>query len=112
KQFRNMEVYNNTFININSNVPVFGSLPITFSNNIARNNLFSSVGNPGGGSVWGTMTHNHFIATSPIGTNTSIGVADPFVNSLGLDFQLTAATPAGQTLAAPYTSDMLGHSRG
>jgi hypothetical protein len=111
EDFFNAHVYNNTFVNIPDS-EVLSTFPIRNGNNEARNNLFYTVNEPGGGSVWQTITHNHFISTSTIGTNTSTGSGNPFVDMNNLNFELTTATPAGVTLSAPYNTDMLGRVRG
>lgn len=113
EDFYNAHVYNNTFINITGPGEVLGTLPARSGSNEARNNLFYTVTDPGGsGSVWGTITHNHFISTSTVGTSTSTSVGNPFTNYTGLDFSLTAGTTAGTTLGSPYDVDMLVHTRG
>ena len=111
EDFFNVHVYNNTFANIPGS-QVLSTLPIRNGNNEARNNLFYNVSDVGGGNVWQTVTHNHFISTVAGGTNTSTGTANPFVNINALDFRVTVATPAGMTLSAPYNKDMLGVVRG
>lgn len=111
EQFNRISFYNNTLVSI-GNVTALGTFPKIHNATVAQNNLFYSVSNPGGGSVWETISHNHFISTSAIGTNTSTGSGNPFVNVGALDFRLTAATPAGNTLASPYDRDMYGNVRG
>ena len=110
EEFLNVRVYNNSFVGI-PGAQVLGTFPQRSGNNEARNNLFYNNNNPGGGSnVWQTVTHNHFISTSPIGTNTSTSASNPFVNITNLNSTLAAATPAGVTLPAPYNRDMFGSS--
>lgn len=111
EQYRDVVCVNNTFIDTESGGEALGTLPTTSSGNVAKNNLFYSVGDVGGGSVWGTITHNHFISTTTAGTSTSTGSGDPFTNLAGLDFTLTANTTAGEDLGAPYNVDMLGRTR-
>lgn len=107
----NYHVYNNTFVNIPGS-SVLESFSLQSGNNDARNNLFYTVNSPGGGSNWPTITHNHFISTSTIGTSTSTGSGDPFVNLNSIDFRLKAATPTGTPLPVPYNTDMYGNVRG
>lgn len=111
EQFLRVRAFNNSFVNI-SNVTTLGTFPKVYNSTVAQNNLFYTVSSPGGSPVWQTISHNHFISTSPIGTNTSSSSSNPFVNIAGLDFHLTTATPAGVTLAAPYNRDMYGNVRG
>lgn len=110
EDFFNVHVYNNSFVNI-SGADVLGTFPQRSGNNEARNNLFY-VADPGGGSIWQTVSHNHFINTSAIGANTSMGSGSPFENMNGLVFNITTATTAGMTLPAPYNTDMFGRVRG
>lgn len=111
EDFYNAHVYNNSFVNI-PGAQVLSTFPRRSGNNEARNNLFYAVQSPGGGSVWQTVTDNHFISTSPIGTTSSTGSGDPFVNMTNLNFSLRVDTPAGVTLPTPYNTDMLGAVRG
>jgi len=108
------KVHNNTFVNVGTS-PVFGQ---AFTNpttgNEAYNNLHYNTGNYGGlGTLFPTYDYNHYVdTTSPTETNKTTGTGDPFVNYVGLDFRLRAATAAGMTLAPPYDRDMLGNLRG
>ena len=111
EEFFNAHVINNSFVNI-PQAEMLGSFPQRSGGNEARNNLFYGDNNPGGGSVWQTTTHNHFILTSSIGTSASTGAGNPFVDLANLDFRLTAGTPAGAALGAPYNIDMHGNVRG
>ncbi|OAI45941.1 hypothetical protein AYO43_07270 [Nitrospira sp. SCGC AG-212-E16] len=111
EDFFNVHVYNNTFVNVPGS-QVLSTFPIRNGNNEARNNLFYTVNDPGGNSDWQTVTHNHFISTSSIGTSTSTGSGNPFVDMNGLNFKTTTATPAGVSLPAPYNTDMFGNVRG
>lgn len=113
EDFFNVHVYNNTFANLSGSGEALGTFPTRAGNNEARNNLFYSVKSPGGGGgVWGTVTHNHFILTPLIGTTTSTGTTNPFVDMTGLDFALLAATPAGTSLPSPYNLSPKGTTRG
>lgn len=111
EDFYNAHVYNNTFINIAGSGDALGTLPIRSGSNEARNNLFYTIESIGGSGVWGTVTHNHFISTSTIGTNTSTSAGNPFTNLASKDFSLTANTTAGTALSAPYNVDMFGTTR-
>ena len=109
--FANVHVLNNSFVNI-PGAEVLSTFP-NGSNTEASNNLFYNVTSPGGGSsVWSAVTNNHFISTTSIGTSTSTGSGNPFVNLNGLDFRLAGATTTGVSLSAPYNVDMLGNTRG
>jgi hypothetical protein len=44
--------------------------------------------------------------------NGATGTSDPFVNYIGLDFRLKAATAAGFNLGVPYNFDGSGLTRG
>jgi hypothetical protein len=121
EQLRQVTVVNNSFVNINNpGSGAFGSQELFMtninvsSNNVVQNNLLYNVAVPGGGGSgpWQTKSHNHFISTSTIGTNATTGSGNPFVDITGLDFRLTAATPAGITLGSPYNIDMYGRARG
>jgi hypothetical protein len=106
----NILVYNNTFINIDSDVCVFGPFG-SWSGNQIRNNLFYTVGCVGS-LVSETVSHNHFVSTPAKGSNASTASGNPFVNYLNFDFALGAGTPAGFTLPGPYNVDMFGRVRG
>lgn len=112
EDFFNAHVYNNSFINING-AEVLSTFPSRAGNNEFRNNLFYTVSDVGGGTrVWQTGTHNHFISSTSVGTNSSTGSGSPFVNSASFDFRLTAGNTAGFALSAPYNVDMYGNTRG
>ena len=112
EDFFNCHVFNNTYINIDGSGDCLGTLPIRAGSNEARNNLFYTVASIGGSSgVWETVSHNHFVATSSVGTNTSTGTGNPFQNITAKDFRLTANTTPGIDLGAPYNVDMLGNTR-
>lgn len=111
EQFRNALVYNNDFIDTESGGDALSNFPNTASGNAARNNLFYSVDAVGGGSIWATKTHNHFISTTAIGTSTSTDTGDPFNDMANLDFTLAANTTAGVDLGSPYNVDGLGRTR-
>lgn len=108
----NIRVYNNTFIDTGSGGQALSSFPPATTTNEAKNNLFYSVRNVGGGSAWTSVTHNHFLSSNTLGTNTSTGSGNPFVDAPNLNFSLMVATPAGTTLPAPYNTDMYGTVRG
>lgn len=111
EDFFTAKVYNNTFINI-PGTEVLGVLPVRSGSNEARNNLFYTVVTPGGSSgVWQTVTHNHFVSTSTVGTSTTTSSGNPFTNLTTFDFRLTGNTPSGTALASPYNVDMLGNTR-
>lgn len=111
EDFYNAHVNNNTFVNL-TGAEVLSTFPIRNGSNEARNNLFYAVSNPGGGTTWQTISYNHFISTSPIGTNASTSSNSPFINITSLDFRLNQPTPAGTALSAPYNVDMFGKTRG
>lgn len=111
EDFYNAHVINNTFINL-TGAEILSTFPIRYGSTEARNNLFYTISAPGGGSIWQTITHNHFISTSPIGTSSSTSSNSPFMNITNLNFNLTGPTPAGVALSAPYNVDMFGKTRG
>jgi hypothetical protein len=120
-------VFYNTFIS-NGN-PALGNVTNSGSDNIAQNNLFylsnpgtgvSACGGPSPGQIWNTVTHNHFVSSSAVGTNTSTGTGNPFVNWPAMDFRLTQAAaqtmPAGLDIGSgptghTYNVDMFGNPR-
>lgn len=110
EEAHNIKVYNNTFITVSDGTAALGSNPNIRSGLEARNNLFYAVDNVDG-SIW-TMTHNHYISSEVVGTNTSTSSGDPFEDFVNFDFQLTAGTTAGTTLVSPFDVDMLGNVRG
>ena len=113
ESFFNVHVYNNTFANISGSGEVLSTFPTRSGNNEARNNLFYTIKVPGGGGgVWETVTHNHFILTPSIGTNTSTGTTNPFLDMTNLNFALMASTPAGTSLTSPYNLTPTGTTRG
>lgn len=87
-----------------------------------RNTLMYDMWSPGTVGGFTTFSHGHFILTSTVGTSATTGSGDPFVNRLGADFHLTAATPAGFDVGAGptgctigvncYNVDMYGVTRG
>lgn len=111
---QNYKVYNNTFVDINLNQPCIGSQGVSRGGNEVYNNLFVNCVDAGSNGVWGVCSHNHYINTPTTGTNatTSPSGTNPFLDKAGLDFNLTIATPAGFTLAAPYNVDPAGRTRG
>ena len=108
---RQWKVHNNTFINLPSLLSVFngGASP---QGNVASNNYFyNSPGHDVGG--WGMQSFGHFQnSDKATGASGTTGSGIPFVNYAGYDFNLTAATAPGQTLAPPYNVDMFGTVRG
>lgn len=111
EDFYNVHVINNSFIGIPGS-EVLSTIAIRAGNNEAVNNLFYNVNNPGATGDWQVVTHNHFIATSLRGTATSSSSGSPFIDTTKFNFSLTAPTPAGTVLAAPYNVDMYGRTRG
>lgn len=112
EQFRNVTVYNNTFINVNQES--LSTLPNVYSGNNAYNNLFYNSSSPNF-AKFGGHDYNHFInsgGTHSEANGTSSTSGDPFVNYVGLDFRLKAATAAGMALTSPFKIDPLGRTRG
>ena len=110
---KNINVYNNTFIGISEEIFVpFAGSP---SNNIAKNNLFYNCSNVHF-YIIGTHDYNHFINSGTVQgePNCTTSIADPFVDYVGLDFGLIAASgpvDKGIPLGAPYNTDPLYVSR-
>ena len=114
----NARIYNNTFYrpfsdNAGPGPQIFGfymSADSAAYNNIFYGQLPATTG-------LGGITHNynHFVDVSggsaPSEPNKSTATGNPFVNAEGLDFMLTANTPAGTNLGAPYNVDPLNHIR-
>jgi hypothetical protein len=109
----NMHIYNNSFVNINGSL-VFTDFATRFGNNVAENNLFYNVTAGIDYKDFATHDYNHYISSGGTQSeaNGSSGTGDPFVNDAGLNFQLTANTPQGLSLSAPYTTDPDGTTRG
>jgi hypothetical protein len=112
-QNHNHQIYNNTFYSDPQHTAIayYGS---DLQNIVAYNNVFYNLA--GGAGFYGTTTHdyNHFINSSPGSsseTHGSSSTGDPCVNSAGMNFSLTANTPAGMNLGAPYNVDPTGAAR-
>lgn len=103
-----LKVYNCTFIDTD-NLRAFGLLDGNDSGEV-KNCLFYSLSI--GDIAQLTHTHNHYVSMSaPSESNSSTASGDPFVDYANLDFALTANTPAGTDLGAPYNVDMFGRTR-
>jgi hypothetical protein len=112
EQYRNATVYNNSFINVDQES--LSSLPNVYSNNVAYNNLFYNSSSPNF-AKYASHNNNHFInsgGTHSESAGTSATSGDPFVNLVGMDFRLKAATASGLTLQAPFNVDPLDKVRG
>lgn len=112
EQFRNATVYNNSFINVDQES--LSTFPNVYSGNVAYNNIFYNSTSPNF-AKFGQHDYNHFINSGGAhaeSNGTSATSGDPFVNVLGLDFRLKAATTGGQQLQAPFNVDPLGKVRG
>src|SRR5262249_7585467 len=109
-------IYNNTFFNVVK--PQTGLWGTSVSGSESRNNMyvnsdFSS--NPPATGV--TYSHNFFFNNTglyiPSGeTAQQNGSSNPFVNPGAADFRLNGATLSGMTLNSPFTTDVLGNTRG
>ena len=115
EEVHGMIVYNNTFINVpRSNMPIWTSLPRTYSGNVFENNLFYNCDSPDF-SIVATHDYNHFInsgGTHSEANGTSAASGDPFVDYVNLNFALKAATTAGTSLSSPFNLDPIGHHQG
>lgn len=112
EEFRNVWVYNNTFINVDQQS--LSTFPNVYSGNIAINNLFYNSNSPDFGK-FDTHNYNHFInsgGTHSEANGTSATSGDPFVDYVNLDFRLKAPTTAGTSLPSPYNLDPTGTTRG
>lgn len=109
-----MRVYQNSFVNIN--VLIFTNFITRFGDNIASDNLFYNCTSPDFSNIGTTHDYNHFInsgGTHSESNGTSAASGDPFVDFVGLDFRLKAASgSAAEALSSPYNVDMLGRTRG
>lgn len=97
----NVLVYNNTIVGIQS-----GTCNIRFPGShvgdVAQNNIWYGLGSGvSAGCSANTCSHNSVITSG-----------NPFVNPLGGDFRLSAATAAGIALPTPFDRDMTGALRG
>jgi hypothetical protein len=110
EQLHNMRVYNNTFINIV--LDILGTLPTTFSGNIAKNNIFYGSTSPDFAKF---TTHDYNYFNNAGGThseaNGSSGSGDPFVAYVSLNFRLVADVGNWTALSSPYNADLYGTTR-
>jgi hypothetical protein len=110
--FGNTAVYNNAFINVDQQS--LSTFPQRYSGNVAYNNIFYNSQSPDFGK-FDTHNYNHFInagGTHSEANGTSAASGDPFVNYVGLDFRLKAATANGLALSPPFNTDPHGAVRG
>jgi hypothetical protein len=111
EEFHNVEVYNNTFVNLR--IAPLGSLSQVYSGNAAHDNLFYNCTAPSFSRVW-SHDYNWFYNSG--GTagedNGQAGSSNPFMNMAGLDFRLASHTSSGLSLNAPYNLDPNGVTRG
>lgn len=112
EQYRNVSVYNNTFINVDQES--LSTFPNIYSNNVAFNNLFYNSASPSF-VKYAQHDDNHFINSGGShgeANGTSATSGDPFVNFAGLDFRLKAGTTAGAAVQAPISIDPFNKTRG
>jgi hypothetical protein len=111
EQFHDVEVYDNTFINVN--IPPLTTLPRVFSGNKAYNNLFYNSSAPSFG-VFTMHDYNAFYNSGGTAgeANAQTGTGNPFIDIVNEDFHLIAPTKAGITLPAPFDVDPDGVKRG
>lgn len=112
EEFHNVWVYNNTFINIDQQS--LSTFPNVYSDNRAYNNLFYNCQSPQF-EKFADHDYNLFINsgdTQSEANGISLKGKDPFVNFIGLDFRLKAATTAGKILPSPFQVDILNMIRG
>ena len=110
--FRNVSVYNNTFINVDQQS--LSTFPNISSGNSASNNLWYNSQSPEF-AKFTTHDYNHFInsgGTHAESNGSSAASGNPFIDYPNLNFALTGATAAGTTLASPFNLDPLGKTRG
>ena len=109
-------IYNNSFVNLR-----YGGVVCTmggFSDLQIKNNLFYNVHYYDGSSqgplqIGGSHSYNWFYGSGAQSeTGIQNGIGDPFVNLLGKDYRLSAATNAGAILSSPYNLDILENIRG
>lgn len=106
-----LRIYNNSFINCTGTI--FTDFITRSGDNIAKNNLFYNCDSPNYADI-GTHDYNHYInsgGTHSETNGTSATSGDPFVSYSTLNFRLSGATTAGETLASPYDVDMYGTTR-
>jgi hypothetical protein len=110
-EFHNALVYNNTFINVDQQS--LSTFPQVYSGNVAYNNIFYNSQSPDF-DKFSTHNYNHFINSGGTHSeaNGTTATGDPFVNYVGLDFRLKAATANGLALSPPLNADPLGAIRG
>jgi hypothetical protein len=112
EEYHNVSVYNNTFINVDQ--ASLSTLPRVSSGNMAYNNVFYNSASPNF-AKYSRHDYNHFInsgGSHSESSGTSATGGDPFVDYVGLDFRLKAATTAGIALSAPSNVDPFGKTRG
>jgi hypothetical protein len=112
--------YNNTISGItqtntcNSSALYFAPPGSVVVNNVWMNTTNCNPTDSPGGSL--TMDYNSYYQNSSNSNDNSAHKktysTNPFVNSAAFNFQLTAASAAGTSLAAPYNVDMNGNVRG
>jgi len=113
--------HHNTFYNINlgGRGPVFvANITSLADKSYAYNNLFYNVTNgrmDNPGYTSGAIVHDYNAYISSTGYTTedhmTTGSSDPFINSSGENFHLTAHTDAGTALSSPFNVDYDGITR-
>lgn len=108
----NAEIYNNTFINIQSATRSGMGFLGSTSNVVVRNNLWVNSKTPSFSGVT-TASHNALYNSGSISQpNIEIVASNPLTNITGEDFTLTIGTAAGVTLSSPFNADPNGTPRG
>jgi hypothetical protein len=112
---KNVRVYNNTFYG-NTGGPWFAGCLGNCANatgNVAYNNIVWNMSAAIGDGV-STHDYNSFFQASnvPSESHGQTSAFNPFLNSSGGNFHLTAATSAGLSLPSPYNVDADGNNRG
>ena len=108
----NNSVHNNTLDGCNSGTGGTGNLNLGGTGNTAYNNIWTNCGSV----AFVGVTHNYNAypdadAHGEANAQTNFSTSN-FVNYATQDFRLASATTAGTTLSSPYTTDLLGVTRG
>ncbi|WP_340122723.1 hypothetical protein [Methylobacter svalbardensis] len=109
----NGAIYNNTFDNVDNGYKNGAWIGHDVSANVYNNIIYNSIASIGA-NFTGKKDYNAYFSTTstPTEANGQIGTGSPFVNELGNDMRLSAASKAGTTFSAPYDIDVVRNARG
>jgi MBG domain (YGX type)/Purple acid Phosphatase, N-terminal domain len=111
EQCHNVWAFNNTFINVPSNMPIWATEPNTYGGNVFTNNLMVNCAAPNYAIV-AAHDYNQYVNSGTVqGEAHGITSSIAFNNYVDYDFTLISNTPAGINLGSPYNVDGLGNTR-